>query len=27
MPIIEELASKESVIFSDVFKSYEGLVD
>ena len=27
MPIIEELADKESVIFSDGFKSYEGLVD
>jgi transposase len=27
MPIIEELASKESVIFSDGFKSYDGLVD
>jgi len=30
MPIIEELASKESVIFSDGFKNYEwvsGLVD
>ena len=27
MPIIEELASKESTIFSDCFKSYDGLVD
>jgi len=27
MPIIEELASKDSVIFSDGFKSYDGIVD
>ena len=27
MPIIEELASKDSVIYSDGFKSYEGLID
>jgi len=27
IPIIEELTSKESVIFSDGFKSYDGLVD
>ena len=27
MPIIEELASKESVIFTDGFKSYDGIVD
>jgi len=27
MPIIEELASKDSVIFSVGFKSYEGLID
>ena len=27
MPIIEEYASKDSVIFTDGFKSYDGLVD
>jgi transposase len=27
MPIIEDLADKESVIFTDGFKSYDGLVD
>jgi len=27
MPIIEVLASKESVIYSDGFKSYDGIVD
>ena len=27
MPIIEELASKDSVIFSDGFKSYDGIID
>jgi len=27
MPIIEELASKDSVIYSDGFKSYDGIVD
>jgi len=27
MPIIEELASKASIIYSDGFKSYDGIVD
>ena len=27
MPIIEDMADKDSVIFSDGFKSYDGLVD
>ena len=27
IPIIEELADKESVIYSDGFKSYDGIVD
>ena len=27
MSIIEELAAKDSVIFSDGFKSYDGLID
>jgi len=27
MPIIEEFASKESVIYSGGFKSYDGLID
>jgi len=27
MPIIEEFSDKESVIFNDGFKSYDGLVD
>jgi len=27
IPIIEDMASKASVIFSDVFNSYDGIVD